>query len=475
MAFDAQPFREFHVDLPEELVSRTTRASTPADAARAAIVHAGSSEPLASLDAEAVGRCEDLVFNRRRTTGPLAALLSLFGDRPALAGPDVRGARRRPRAIGEFILSGDPVGIADALAELLKSRAALAIIVEDLVPAMAEVGRRFEAGKMQLPFVLRSAEAMRAATAGAALNRNYVESELQPAYPGRVYYAKDALEGLRIMQAIVGQDRSQVQDIKKPNEASGREVKPGIAKRRAVAVTGAVWNQPRVVGGYARAQTKILQVEIRRYAPLLDRNTLFRKRWRMLGPKPTRAARLEAEWTLDAMLAAAHRRGLWHGALVYGLYMAYVDGREVAIVHPGTGQELTRLRFAPGFARRLARQHRSSRFHVALQVVTAGGRAVEEGRRLAEQGQVREQFLLHVLGAELTEVLAGFCQSRLPKLPGWRKTARYSPGYRVWPDPSEQRKIFTLVRPERIGVTLTESFQMVPEYSGSAIVLPLPR
>ena len=537
----------------------------------AAILHAGRIEPLSSLDAETVGRCEDLIFNRRRdTTDPLTALLALFSDRPAGA---VREARAAP-TVGDLILAGNRIGIAEAIAELLKTRAALAIIEDDLLPAMAEVGRRFEAGKMQLPFVLRSAEVMRAAfdilkprlpaggdkgrgtlllatvrgdvhdigknlvdmivssngfnvvnlgvrqtpedileaarkhkpdaiglsgllvesaramreymevfagaglatpviCGGAALARAYVEGELQPGYPGKVYYAKDALEGLRIIQAITGQDRSQVLNTEKQKAVSGQTAEPGPARRRAEA--GVVWNRPRIDAGFARALTKIIHVEIRRYAPYLDRDILFRKRWRMLGPKPTRAVRLEAEYTLDQMLATAHRRGLWHGAVVYGLFAARVEDQKLLILHPGTDQELTRLQFAPAFARRLSRQHRSARFHIALQVVTTGGRAAEEGRKLAEQGKVHDQFLLHGLGAELTEVLAGYCQAGLPKLPGWSKIARYSPGYPVWPDLSEQKKIFTLLRPERIGVTLTESFQMVPEYSTSAIVLPQPR
>jgi 5-methyltetrahydrofolate--homocysteine methyltransferase len=543
----------------------------------AAILHAGRIEPLSSLDAETVSRCEDLIFNRRRgAADPLEALLALFSDRPSGPGREPRTVSHRAPVVGDFILSGNRVGIAEVLAELLRTKAALAIIEDDLLPAMAEVGRRFEAGEMQLPFVLRSAEVMRAAfdmlklhlpagsnkgrgtlllatvrgdvhdigknlvdmivssngfsvvnlgvrqmpedilaaarkhspeaiglsgllvesaramreyvevfagaglatpiiCGGAALNRDYVEGELQPAYPGKVYYAKDALEGLRIMQAITGQDRSQVTNIKKQIETKGQKAEPGPVVRRAEAGAAAVWNRPRIVAGYSRAQTKIIQVEIRRYAPLLDRETLIRKRWRMVGPKATKAAWDEAELTLDQLLATAHRRGLWHGALVYGLFTARCDGQELAILHPGAGQELTRLRFAPAFARRLSRQHGSARFHVALQVVTTGARAAEEGRKLAEQGLVHDQFLLHGLGAELTEVLAGYCQARLPKLPGWRKTARYSPGYPVWPDLSEQQKIFTLLRPERIGVTLSESFQMVPEYSTSAIVLPLPR
>lgn len=277
------------------------------------------------------------------------------------------------------------------------------------------------------------------------------------------------------MQAITGHNRSKMPNTKKQIETDRPKAEPGPVVRRAAAGASAVWNRPRVDAGFARALTKIIHVEIRRYAPYLNRDALFSKRWRILGAKPTRAARLEADWNLDQMLADAHRRGLLHGALVYGLFVARIDGRDLAVLHPGTGQDLTRLRFAPAFTRRLSRQHRSARFHVALQVVTTGGRAVEEGRTLAEQGRVHDQFLLHGLGAELTEVLAGYCQARLPKLPGWRKVARYSPGYPVWPDLSEQQKIFTLLRPERIGVTLTETFQMVPEYSTSAIVLPLPR
>ena len=542
----------------------------------AAILHAGRIEPLSSFDAETVGRCEDLIFNRRRgAADPLAALLALGEDRGVRTedgGVRTDSSLLIPQSsVLSSVLSGDRAGIAEALAELLKTRTALAIIEDDLLPAMAEVGKRFETGKMQLPFVLRSAEAMRAAfdilkphlpaggdkgrgtlllatvrgdvhdigknlvdmivssngfsvvnlgvrqmpedileaarkhkpdaiglsgllvesaramreyvevfagaglatpviCGGAALTRAYVEGELQPAYPGKVHYAKDALEGLRIMQAITGQDRSQMLIIKKQNAASEPKTEAGPVRRKVEA--GAVWNRPRVVAGYARALTKIIHVEIRRYAPYLDRDILFRKRWRMLGPNATRAARFEAEWTLDQLLATAHRRGLWHGALVYGLFAARVEDKNLLVLHPGTDQELTRLQFAPTFARRLARQHRSARFHVALQVVTTGERAAEEGRKLAEQGKVHDQFLLHGLGAELTEVLAGYCQAGLPKLPGWSKVARYSPGYPVWPDLSEQQKIFTLLRPERIGVTLTENFQMVPEYSTSAIVLP---
>jgi len=216
----------------------------------------------------------------------------------------------------------------------------------------------------------------------------------------------------------------------------------------------------------------MIHVDVRKYAPLLDPDRLFRKRWRILGPNPTRAARLDADRTLADLLAVTRKQGLWHGALVYGLFEAKVEGNELVVVHPGTGGQLTRLNFASAFARRLQRKYGTERFHIAIQVVTTGASAAAAGRKLADQGRVHDQFLLHGLSAELTEVLAEYAQSRLPKLPGWHKAVRYSPGYPVWPDLSEQKKIFALLRPERIGVELTQSFQMVPEYSTSALVLP---
>lgn len=265
------------------------------------------------------------------------------------------------------------------------------------------------------------------------------------------------------MQAGCGQDRSHMRETRTSREAARRETESDPA---------VVWNRPRVVAGYARALTKIVQLDIRRYAPLVDRDTLFRKRWRMVGPKPTRAVRLDAEQTLDRLFATGCRHRLWHGTLVYGLFAARVQGRELLVLHPGTSQELARLEFAPAFARRLSRRHRSARIHAALQVVTLGARTAEETRKLAERGQVHDQLLLHGLSAELTEALAEYGRLRLPRLPGWRKTARYSPGCPVWPDLSEQRKVFALLRPDRIGVTFTGTFQMVPEYSTSAIILP---
>jgi 5-methyltetrahydrofolate--homocysteine methyltransferase len=526
----------------------------------AAILHAGRIEPLSSLDPATVRRCEDLIHNRSRSSEtPLEALLAL-GQESSLVHRPSSLVHGRSLTAREYVLAGDRAGVAQAVGVLLKTGPATDIITRELLPAMAEVGRRFESGKMQLPFVLRSAEAMRAAfdilkphlpagdhkwrgtlllatvrgdvhdigknlvdmivssngfnvvnlgvrqtpediiaavrahrpdaiglsgllvesaramkeyveafaeagltipviCGGAALTRRYVEAELQPAYAGQVHYAKDAIQGLAIMRGVVDSIvRSEEGSMTETRKSQSRQTQSNSARR--------------IVAGYARALTKIVHFDIRSYAPLLDQAALFRKRWRMLGPKSTRADKLEAGRTLDRLLDVGHGRRVWHGALVYGLYEARVVGNELLVLHPGTGEELTRLAFAPAFALRLLRKHGEERFHVALQVVTTGGASTIESRELGRQGRIHDQFLLHGLSAELTEALAEYSQRRLPKLPGWSKTVRYSPGYPVWPDLSEQRKVFALLRPERIGVVLTETFQMAPEYSTSAIILP---
>ena len=534
----------------------------------AAILCAGRIEPLSVLDSELVKRCEDLIYNRSRgRDAPLTALLAL--KRPAKAMLKPRASLRQPVTARECVLAGDRTGVASSVLKLLETRPAADIIAEELLPAMAEVGRRFESGEMQLPFVLRSAEAMRTAfgvlkphlpagslkargtlllatvrddihdigknlvdmivssngfnvvnlgvrqapedmlaaisshrpdaiglsgllvesarsmkeymeafdgaglavpviCGGAALTRAFVEKELQPAYAGTVHYAHDALEGLRIMETVCPAGRSAQET--RPRHARGRSQATSrpVRKERP----GIVHNQPRVFGGFARALTKAARVDIRECVPLVNRDRLFWNRWRILGPNATREARLNAGLTLNALLTRVRKRRLWRGAVVYGLYEARVSGGELAVVHPRTGKELTRLAFDSAFARRLEKRHGRERFHIALQVVTIGPAAAREGKRLAEQGRVHDQFLLHGLSAEITEVLAAYCQSRLPRLPGWRRTVRYSPGYPVWPELSEQQKVFALLRPSRIRVRLTRSFQMVPEYSTSAVVLP---
>jgi 5-methyltetrahydrofolate--homocysteine methyltransferase len=192
----------------------------------------------------------------------------------------------------------------------------------------------------------------------------------------------------------------------------------------------------------------------------------------MLPARPSRRQTLAASRALRDLLRRSTRRGLWQCRIVAGLLRARQESPHLVLLHPRRDLELARLRFTPGFCRRLARRYGTEAFPVALQLATVGGRVADEARELAARGDIHGQFLLHGLAAELTEALAEHAQRRLARRLRAGRTARYSPGYPIWPDLADQTRVFALLRPERIGVRLNESFQMVPEYSTSAIVVP---
>jgi 5-methyltetrahydrofolate--homocysteine methyltransferase len=527
----------------------------------AAILHAGRIEPLSALEPGAVLTCDDVVFNRPgRGRSPLERFLDYFSRRrekpaAALAPDGVTAAERLRRAV----LAGDKTAVTGVLPELLKLRKPLAVIEDLLLPAMAEVGRQFEAGGMQLPFVLRSAEAMQAAFAvlrpvlgrrsrprgtlliatvrgdvhdigknlvdmivssngfrvvnlgvrrtaediiaaagqerpdaiglsgllvesaramkeylqafaasgigipvicgGAALTRDYVEKELRAEYPAGVYYAKDAMAGLALMQSISRSAPAASRPGPEPDRKSHKDAK--ASEERGTMDFSAY-----------RHQTKTMHAAADRIQKLLDRDALFCRRWKLLKPGAPKEDRDKAEELLVRLLRVYREQGVWHGAGIYGVFTARAEGPGLVLAHPGNGEELTRLRFSKSFSSRLAGRFGAKQLYVVLQLVTLGDKVGALADRLAKQGRVHDQFLLHGLAAELTEALARLSQKELPGLPGWKKTERYSPGYPAWPDLSEQQKVFTLLGASRIGVSLTETFQIVPEYSTSAIILP---
>jgi len=131
----------------------------------AAIVHVGQIRPLNQLPDAAIRLCDDLILNRRRGTQlPLERLLTNFSRHDAATELPIRVKSLSPaEQLRDLILRGSDQGLAELLEESLKKHSALEIIEQQLMPAMTEAGRLFEQGKMQLPFVLRSAEVMRRA------------------------------------------------------------------------------------------------------------------------------------------------------------------------------------------------------------------------------------------------------------------------------------------------------------------------
>ncbi|GEB58433.1 methionine synthase [Streptomyces gardneri] len=330
---------------------------------------------------------------------------------------------------------------------------------------------------------------------GAALTRAYVEQDLHELYEGEVRYARDAFEGLRLMDALMGVKRGvpgavlpplKQRRVPKRTEPLAEVREPEPAGRSDVAADNPVPEPPflgtRVVKGIPLAE----------YAPWLDETALFKGQW---GLKDAETIETEGRPRLRALLDRIEREGLVEAAVVHGWFPCVSKGDDL-IVLDEDGGERTRFSFPRQQRGRrlcLADFHRAEESGevdaVALQVVTVGSRIGEETARLFAADRYRDYLELHGLSVQLAEALAEYWHARVRAdwgiahgdptgLDGMLRTeyqgCRYSLGYPACPDLEDRAKIAALLRPERIGVELSEEYQLHPEQSTDAIVVHHP-
>ncbi|MFJ3964815.1 methionine synthase [Streptomyces sp. NPDC090036] len=330
---------------------------------------------------------------------------------------------------------------------------------------------------------------------GAALTRAYVEQDLHEIYEGEVRYARDAFEGLRLMDALMGVKRNvpgaQLPPLKqrrvpKRDTPLLQTTEPAEAGRSDVAADNPVPTPPfwgtRVVKG----------IPLKDYASWLDETALFKGQW---GLKDADTIATDGRPRLRGWLDKLHTDGLLEAAVVHGYFPCVSKGDDLIILGE-EGNERTRFTFP--------RQRRGRRLCLAdffrpeesgetdivgLQVVTVGNRIGEETARLFAADAYREYMELHGLSVQLAEALAEYWHARVRadlgiggsdphSMAGMFRTeyqgCRYSLGYPACPDLEDRAKIADLLQPERIGVLLSEEFQLHPEQSTDAIVIHHP-
>jgi len=560
----------------------------------AAILNAGRVLPLAEIPEEIRVLAENLILDRREGGDPLEAFLGAFENPGAGAEEAVPGGRSAlspEERIRRAILRGDRSGLSEALEEEVRNRDPMAIITGVLLPAMQEVGDRFGRGEIQLPFVLRSAEAMKAAVSwleprmerldvaprgtlvlatvagdvhdigknlvdillsnhgyrvvnlgikqpiseivdalrrhradavgmsgllvkstvvmrdnleemrrmglsvpvllgGAALTRRYVEEDLVPRYQGPVFYCEDAFAGLRTMEDL----------------REGR-ARPQRARAPAVAPDPAPAGDPPVLPWIAPPREPppglVLEEEIpwQEVARYVNRTFLFRAQWQYRRGRMTEDEwRRMADGLLLPMFQQRLQRMVEEGVIrpvgIRGFLPANGDGEDIVIFDPSGREEVLRL----PMPRQVAAPHlcladyllplaSGRRDTLGLQVCTVGLEASRREAALFEAGEYAEYLYLHGISVAMAEAAAEWLHRRLredwgiageddPEIDGILRKGyrgcRYSFGYPACPDLELQRPLLDLLGAGRIGVTLTETFQMVPEASTSALVFHHP-
>ncbi|GLF96241.1 methionine synthase [Streptomyces yaizuensis] len=340
---------------------------------------------------------------------------------------------------------------------------------------------------------------------GAALTRAYVEQDLHEIYEGEVRYARDAFEGLRLMDALIAVKRG-VPGATLP-ELKQRRVRPAAATavveerpeegsvRSDVATDNPIPEPP------FRGTRVIKGIQLKEYASWLDEGALFKGQWGLKqnragdGPDYAELAETEGRPRLRGWLDQLHTRGLLEAAVVYGYFPCVSKGDDLILLNED-GSERTRFSFPrQRRGRRLCladffRPEESGEIDVVgLQVVTVGSKIGEATAELFASDSYRDYLELHGLSVQLAEALAEYWHARVRAELGFAgedpadvedmfalkyRGARFSLGYGACPDLEDRAKIADLLQPERIGVQLSEEFQLHPEQSTDAIVIHHP-
>ncbi|GBQ30026.1 methionine synthase [Acetobacter fabarum] len=580
----------------------------------AAIVHVSKIRPLHLIAPEEVKVAEDLIFDRRTEDyDPLQALLAMFADRKASEAVKRKQAETAEERLKDRIVDGDRKGLEADLAEAMQTMAPLDIINTVLLDGMKVVGELFGAGKMQLPFVLQSAETMKAAVAwlephmeraegqqrgtivlatvkgdvhdigknlvdiiltnngyrvvnlgikvpvadmidaarkekadaigmsgllvkstvimrenleeiaragldtpvllgGAALTRNYVEEDCVAAYgaTGRVAYARDAFDGLTLMDQIAQsgfdgylaaiqkrrEGKATRKNARSPEVAETRGYGPvdkaEVATRRARLTA----DEPRLTPPFWGA--KVLQATPEAVLPFLNERALYQFQWgfRKQGRSLDEFlvwARQELRPILQRMLKLAADEQILKPQACYGYWKAAGDGNDLVLFEPDGTTEAARFALprqprADGeciadFVRDINDPERDV---VGLQVVTVGQKASDIARDWFEENRYQDYLYLHGLSVEMAEAMAEYTHKRIRAELGFAaedprnmedllqqgyRGSRYSFGYPACPRLEEQSSILNLLDAERIGVSLTDGDQLHPEQSTSALVV----
>ena len=341
---------------------------------------------------------------------------------------------------------------------------------------------------------------------GAALTRSYVERDLREVYQGRVFYGRDAFEGLHTLDKLMDMKHSGTDDPDFGRTPTGRS----LAERRApketptnvprrspeAAVDNHVFTPP-FIG--SRVMKGISLDEIAEY---VNETALFRNQWqyRPLEGENDEDFKTRIRPELREQLAQAKASGILVPQLVYGYFPANGDGNDV-VIWTDESRTTERMRFS------YPRQDEAPYLCIAdffrpiesgevdyasFHIVTMGAKVSEAAAELFAKNEYQKYLNMHGIGVEMAEALAEYWHHRIrsewgfvdedgPNLHGLFRQqyrgGRYSWGYPACPDLEDNAKVAELLEAGRIGIVVNEEtgWQYQPEQTTSAIICHHPR
>jgi 5-methyltetrahydrofolate--homocysteine methyltransferase len=340
---------------------------------------------------------------------------------------------------------------------------------------------------------------------GAALTRTYVEKDLREVYNGRVFYGRDAFEGLATLDKLMDIKRTGTDDPDFGRVPSGRVLpaRSGTAKE-AVEIPA---RSPEVAGDNQVFEPPFLGTRIVKGIPLDDivqfvnETALFRNQWqfRPEGDESDDDFKTRLRARLRQELAQAKAAGFLVPQVVYGYFCVNSDGDDLVVWSDATRTtEIERFHYPrqsespfmciADFFRAIDQGPDYAAFHI----VTMGNAVSEEAARLFAANEYQKYMIVHGLGVEMAEALAelwhkrireewGFVAEDGPSIGGLFRQqyrgGRYSWGYPACPDLEDNATVARLLEAGRLGIEVSEEtgWQYQPEQTTSAIICHHPQ
>ncbi len=581
----------------------------------AVIINARDIIPYPEIDEQQKKLAEDLIFNRHPNA--LADLITYFEGAKVVTGggpvkrievdPSWEASKRCHFRIVNRLKEGIEDDVVQAIADRLKGgkdtkegggqlvlrasskeaahEAAVETLNEVLLPAMKEVGDKFGAGELILPFVLKSAECMKAAVAelekylikqegvskgklvictvygdvhdigknlvktilvnngytvydlgkqvplqkilekitevnadavglsallvstskqmqyfveharqngmnmpvlcgGAAINSNYINRIAKEGgiYSPGIFYCKTAFDGLKVMNRLMSPDREQfVSEWQRKLEKWDERHQPAMAVEQSQIPQSGIKPVEPPIPPHINRSTRLepFQIDLNEVWKYINKKSLFVLQWGMRGKGASDQdpEKLFRSWT-DRVLSEE----LFEPCAVYGFYKCHnltlgqggsgklaidlSDGKQVMFEFPRSSKE-KHLCLADYFGKDDI---------VAFQAVTVGNKVTEIIDQWNKQDRYADAYYLHGLAVETAEGMAELINAKIRdelKI-GQNRGLRYSWGYPSCPDISQHHLVWQILEPEKSGMTLTESGQIVPDQSTAAIVVHHP-
>ena len=347
---------------------------------------------------------------------------------------------------------------------------------------------------------------------GAALTKKFIDEFCRPAYDGPIFYCRDAFDGIVAMSRIeegnfdtdLGSDGDEKEIVVKEKKAV---IMPDFKDIVMPSRTLVIPNPP----FWGRRELKADVTELA--FDWINHKMLFAQRWGYVMKGKDKAYkekfREEELWPLyEKLKAQILKENLFRPVALYGYFPCRSDGDSLLIFDPSEGWysdaevnreplEVVRKRalYTLTFPRQQGKKFRclSDYFHadrhdvVAFTLASAGSRFSEVENELYQAGKFTDYHHLHGISVELAEATAEILHKQIRlelniahneghSLRDVKMRAytgkRYSFGYPACPELSMNKELFALLKPEEFGIELGETFQMHPEQTTSALVVP---